>query len=135
MATEERGVRGADILLEVEVDGALVQLGGQRGATVNLTSEPLDATSKTTDGWYDYITGMKEWSIDCDGLVLESDTAYAYLEDAYFNDKTVKASVGLPSGTVYEGDIIVTEFPIEAPYDDLATYSATLQGAGALTKK
>ena len=33
----------------------------------------------------------------------------------------------------YKGKAIITDFPIDAPYDDAATYSLTLQGTGELS--
>jgi len=129
-------VRGIDIVLEVEDSaGEMIQVGGQRGATLNREGETLEATSKDTNGWRDYKPGFKEWSVDCDGVVIVDDEGYNYLEEAFHNDSPVQATVAMPSGTVYTGDTIVTSFPLEMPYDDLATYTLTLQGAGELKKE
>ena len=129
-------VKGMDIMLEVgNEEGTTQQLGGQRSATLNRTSEAMDATNKTNNGWKEYVAGFREWSVECDGLVLESDSSYNVLEEAFFNNTPIIATMKMPSGTIYEGEVLVAEFPIEAPYDDLATYTATLTGAGELKKK
>ena len=38
------------------------------------------------------------------------------------------------AGNKYEGTALITDFPIEAPYNDIATYSITLTGDRAYTK-
>lgn len=109
-------------------------LAGQRGATLNRSAETLDATSKDGAGWAENVAGLKSWGIDCDGIYAESDAAYAILEEAFLNSEEVEAYVELPSGTKFQGKCIITDFPLEFPYDDLATYSLTLTGSGALQK-
>lgn len=110
-------------------------LAGQQGATLNRSAETIDATSKDTEGfWKESLAGFKEWSIDCDGALVESDAAYAELETAFLDSANVPVYMEFPSGTKYHGQATITDFPIEAPYDDLVKYSLSLQGSGALTK-
>lgn len=109
-------------------------LGGQRGATLNRSAETLDSTSKDGEGWAESIAGLKSWGIDADGVLIESDKAYEILENAYLNSEPITAYIELPSGTKYVGETIITDLPIEAPHDDLVTYSVSLTGSGKLTK-
>lgn len=110
-------------------------LGGQKNATLNRSAESIDATSKDTEGfWKEAVQGFKEWSIDADGAYVADDKAYGLLETAFLESTNVDVYLEFPSGTKYEGNAIITDFPIEAPYDDLVTYSLTLQGNGALKK-
>ena len=46
----------------------------------------------------------------------------------------VKVKIGDDAGWGYEGNAIITDFPIEAPYDDALSYTVTLQGTGELSK-
>lgn len=109
-------------------------LAGQRNATLSRSAETVDATSKDTAGfWKESLAGFKEWSIDCDGAFVESDAAYGLLETAFLNSKNVNVYIELPSGTKYKGNSTITDFSLEFPYDDLVTYSISLQGSGALT--
>lgn len=109
-------------------------LAGQRSASLSRSADSIDATSKDTEGgWKESLAGFKEWSIDCDGAFVESDEAYAILEDCYINSENVDVYIEMPSGTKYAGNTTITDFPIEFPYDDLVTYSLSLQGSGALT--
>ena len=110
-------------------------LGGQKNATLNRSAETIDATSKDAEGfWQESIAGFKSWSIDCDGALIESDSAYEILETAFLNSANVDVYLDLPSGTKYQGNATITDFPLEFPYDDLATYSVSFQGSGALVK-
>lgn len=110
-------------------------LAGQRNATLNRSAETIDATSKDTEGyWKENLQGFKEWSIDCDGALVESDAAYAKLEEKFLNSENVDVKIIMGSGTEYSGNAVLTDFPLDMPYDDLVTYSLSLTGSGALTK-
>lgn len=109
-------------------------IAAQRGATLNRSAETLDVTSKDSEGWKENLAGLKEWSIDADGLLVESDKGFKALEDAYMNSEKIKIQLQTASGNKYEGDAIIVDAPIEAPYDDVATYSFSFTGAGKLTK-
>lgn len=109
-------------------------LGGQRSATLNRSAESLDATSKDSE-WRENLQGIKEWSIDADGLLIESDEAYSELEDAFMEDGEVGVIITLPSGKKYSGNAIITDFPLEFPYDDLVSYTVAFTGNGPLEKE
>lgn len=124
--------RGLNVLVTTGSDKIL---GGQRGATLNRGSETLDVSNKATGGaWKEFIAGAKEWSIDCDGILIDGDASFAELESAFLSGDVIKVKIGDDAGWGYTGDAIITDFPIEAPYDDALTYAVTLQGTGALTK-
>ena len=126
MATNAK--RGLDIKISIGEQF----LAGQRGATLNRSAETIDITNKVSAGWKESITSVKEWSVDCDGVFVADDAALKQLETA-FNANTM-VDVKISDGTWgYKGKAIITDFPIEAPYDDAATYSITLQGTGELS--
>lgn len=108
-------------------------IAGQRNATLNRSAETLDASSKDSD-WKENLQGMKEWSVDADGLLIESDEAYQYLEDKYMAGENIDVEITMGSGTKYSGNVVITDFPLEMPYDDLVTYSVSLTGSGPLEK-
>jgi TP901-1 family phage major tail protein len=133
-------IAGVDVLLKVEtgVDATsgtvtYTVLGGQSGATLNRSAETIDVTSKDAQGWAESIAGVKSWSIECEGFIVEDDTALTKLEDAFNARTKLKAQIVFPSGKKYEGDVFITDFPMEFPQDDAVTFSVTLQGTGALT--
>lgn len=130
--------RGMDFLIKVNTGTDLLPVwstvGGQRGATLNRSSDSMETTYKGTDGFKTFEPGFKEWSIDADGMIVDSDTALDALEAAFAGSDKVKIELVYgDDSTTYSGEAIITDFPIEAPYDDMATYSISLQGTGALT--
>jgi len=122
-------MKGVDVLVKIGANA----VGGQRGATLNRSGEAIDKTTKDSNGWKENDSGLKEWSVDCDGLLVLDDIAYGALETAFMASEAVTVEVALPGGNTYSGSAIITDFPIEAPYDDEVTYSVSFLGTGALT--
>ena len=130
---------GVSILVQVEdsgVPGTYRTLGGQRGATLNRGTGTADATNKTTSqGFEENLPTFRNWSIDADGLLVADDAAYQDLKDAWRNGTQVNVRVNdQEAGTTETGLATITDFPLEAPHDDMATISVTLQGSGPLTE-
>lgn len=48
------------------------------------------------------------------------------------NSENVDVYLEMPSGKRYEGNFTITDFSLDLPYDDLVTYSISLQGNGPL---
>ena len=128
---------GKDILLGIwNADGsALLAISGQQSLTINRSAETIEVNSKSTEGgWKDNLAGMKEWSIDNGGIWVPTEDSHKALAKAFdkgdpvcikvYNNKEKKGMFG--------GLAIITDYPIEAPYDDAVTYSITLQGKGRL---
>lgn len=128
-------MKGVKCKIEV-VDSADLDkvLAGQRDGTLNRSAETMDATSKDSDGWKENETGNKEWSVDTGGLLIANDAAYDYLEDKWFAGENVTVKVTLPSGKKYTGNAVITDFPIDMPYEDLVSYSVSFSGNGKLEK-
>lgn len=122
--------KGIDFLVKI---GTSV-LGGQRGATLNRGKDTIDTTTKQSGGWKEFESGLKEWGVEADGLLVEDDIAYAALEAAYLDDTAVTVEIATPSGAKYSGSALITDFPIEMPYEAEASYSVTFQGTGPLVK-
>lgn len=132
-----KAVAGKDILLAVySLDGSdLLAISGQQGLTINRSADSIEITSKDTEGgWKSKIAGMKEWSIDNDGLYVPNDQSHAVLSQAFDNSDPVCVKVvnGKTKVGMFGGLAVITDYPIEAPYDDAMTYSLTLEGMGAL---
>lgn len=123
-------VKGVDVVLKV----GGVTIGGQRGATLNRSAELIEVTDKVSTGqWKENISGFKEWSIDCDGLYVVSDAAYTTLVSAFNGGTSISVSLTDGTNITYSGTGYITDFPLEAPYDDAVTYSLSITGTGALS--
>lgn len=133
---KSRFTRGTMVLIEVQdAAGVWSKVAAQRGGTLNRSAETLDTTNKEGFGWADNEQGQKSWSIDCDGLFVEDNEGFQALNAAWVNADCVRVRVKFPSGLAYVGQAILTDFPIEMPYDDAVTYSLTFNGKGALEEE
>ena len=136
-ATATKAIAGKDILLAIfDPTGTnLWAISGQQSLTINRTADSIETSSKdTAGGWKSKITGMKEWSIDNDGLYVPSDATHKQLGKSFEsgNPVCIKVVNGKTSTGMFGGLAYVTDYSLEAPYDDGMTYSISLDGNGAL---
>jgi TP901-1 family phage major tail protein len=135
--------KGIDMLIKIGSDVVALQ----KGATLNRSAETIETTTKSSNGWKEFVSSFKEWSIDCDGLytlpTASGTPSIRALEDAFLNGTEVTVEfvladvTGLSLGDIegFTGSALITDFPLEAPQDDSMTFSVSLQGTGALTEK
>lgn len=136
-STAAKALAGKDILLAVfnATGDSLLAISGQQGLTINRSADSIEITSKDTDGgWKSKISGMKEWSIDNDGLYVPNDESHRVLSQAFENGDPVCLKVvnGKTKVGMFCGLAVITDYPLEAPYDDAVTYSLTFEGMGKL---
>lgn len=132
-----KAIAGKDIILAVfDATGtSLLAVSGQKGLTINRSADSIEVTSKdTTGGWKSKIAGMKEWSIDNDGLYIPSHSSHKALGTAFQKSDPVCVKIvnGKTKASMFGGLAYVTDYSLEAPYDDGMTYSLSLDGNGAL---
>ena len=111
-----------------------VAIGGQRGGKLNRSGDTVDTTTKDDNGWKASRLGLLEWSIDGDGIYIENDEGYGLLEEAFLNKEVVLVKMAVSKGLKFEGEAIITDFPVDMPFDNEVTYTVKLQGTGALEK-
>lgn len=136
-STAAKALAGKDILLAIwnATGDKLLAISGQQGLTINRSADSIEITSKDTEGgWKSKIAGMKEWSIDNDGLYVPNDESHAVLSRAFENGDPVCLKVvnGKTKKGMFGGLAVITDYPLEAPYDDAVTYSLTFDGMGKL---
>lgn len=131
-------IAGVDILLKVNTGTKEVPVwtvvAGQRSATLKMTTESINVTSKTNYGWADTIPSVRSWSIEGEGLIEIGDAGFEVLENAFFNRKQVTCQIAMPSGLNYKGLSTLKDFSYNMNHDSEATASFTLEGSGALEK-
>lgn len=136
-SSSTKAVAGKDIILAVfDAEGAnLLAISGQKGLTINRSADSIEVTSKDTKGgWKSKIAGMKEWSVDNDGFYIPSHDSHKALGTAFQNSDPVCIKIvnGKTKKSMFGGLAYVTDYSLEAPYDDGITYSISLEGNGAL---
>lgn len=136
-STAAKAVAGKDIVLAIfNSDGSnLLAIAGQQGLTINRSAESIEISSKDTEGgWKSKIAGAKEWSIDIDGVYVLADESHRELGKAFDEGSPVCLKVinKKTSKGMFGGLAVITDYPLEAPFDDTMTYSITFEGMGAL---
>lgn len=136
-ANAVKALAGKDILLAIwNAEGtAISAIAGQQTLKLNRSADSIEVTTKDSgDDWKSYIPGAKEWSIDTDGLYINTDASMQALSKA-FDDSTpvcIKVYNKKTKKSMFGGLAVITDFPLEAPYDDSMTYSISLKGQGKL---
>ena len=137
-ASASNAIAGKDILLAIWNDdgSAIMAISGQQGLTINRSAETTEINNKDTeDSWKSKLAGMKEWSIDNDGMYIKDDESHKLLGQYFESGDTVCIKIynkKLRKG-MFGGLAVITDYSLEAPYDDAMTYSITLEGQGKLT--
>jgi TP901-1 family phage major tail protein len=126
-------VAGVDVLVSVMDAGVPKVIGGQSGATLNRSTNLIEVTSKDANGWAESVAGVRSWSVECEGFIVEDDQALDLLEQTWLNNGTVDVEIAMPSGKKYSGKALIEDFPVEFPQDDAVTFSITFTGTGELT--
>ena len=107
-------------------------------ATLNLSQNLFDATTKDSAGWGEHGNGLRNWSISFDG---KYDTAGSGLTPneilaaiiARTADTVVKFTTNDPTNTVgWTGNGTFATCAITGPMEEATTFSGTITGNGAL---
>jgi len=141
---------GRDVLVEfaiadenaVPASLTYLNLGMMRGKSIKTTWDTADTTADDSpDFTKTKLVTFKDVEFSGDGVSYD---------DAVFNQETLEAHVvspgaatvnqpkvwfrlTYPSGKVYEGPFIISEWSNDSPYSDAATWSITAASNGAVT--
>jgi TP901-1 family phage major tail protein len=122
-------IKGLDVLIKV---GTQV-VGGQRNASIELSSEPIDTTTKQAGGWTTKVAGIKSWTSSCDGVYFVDDAGIKAVYAAFEGGNEVELEFSNTSGIYHKGKAIITSISEEAGQDDVVSYTMAFEGTGALT--
>lgn len=128
---------GKDILLCLftEDGSKLLAVAGQQGLTINRSADTVETTSKDTKGgWKSQAAGMKEWSVDTDGAYVMGAESHKLLQKYFESGDVICIKIVdiKETKSLFGGLAVLTDYTLEAPYDDAMTYSCSFAGNGAL---
>ena len=133
-------MNATDVLIQFSTDGTTYdEVGRMTSASLSISMETRDTSTKDSAGWRELLEGQKSWSLSGDGLVVYSLTGADGFSDlyGYLNGRTnlyVKfGSVGTGE-KVYSGRGFITSLDQEAGVEDNTTFSFSFEGTGALTE-
>jgi predicted secreted protein len=117
--------------------GGAVKLGANKIAelsnwSLDLGADDIDITSFNSEGWKEYLAGLKEWSGSIEGNFKADDTnGQKAILEAWLAGNKLSFTFEVSSGVSFQGEAFVKP-SIEVPVDDKATFSCDIQGTGAL---
>jgi len=118
--------------------GGAVLIGSNRIAEISTWSldpdnDDVDTTNFDSDGWREFLAGLKQWSGSFEGNFVPGDTTgQKALFAAWVNGQPVNLVLQVEPGVRFSGQAYVKP-SVEVPVDDKATITVDFQGTGPLT--
>jgi len=135
-------MNSTDVVIQISEDSGTTYdiIGRATSASLSVSMETRDTTTKDSAGWQENLEGLKSWSLSGDGLVTYSITGDYDTPDDLFtllsNRTLVKVKFGSESsGEIdYTGDAYLVSYEQEAGVEENVTYSFSFTGTGTLTQ-
>jgi len=130
--------QGKDVLLKIgdgEVSETFTTVGGLRTTSLNFNSQSVDVTDVASSGqWRELLSGagIRSASISGSGVFKDAATD-ATVRQAFFDQSHDNWQVIIPDFGTVEGAFQIRELQYSGAHDGEATFSLSLESAGALT--
>lgn len=119
--------RSIDVVLMVND----VPVAGQQNASLTRSMTPIDITNKIFGSWKESLSGTKTWKVSCSGMYVKNAESYKALEDAFMNNKELSVKLIMDNYS-YVGQALITDFPLNAVFNNQFKYTLQLLGTGEL---
>lgn len=130
-------VNATDVVLSVTTLSGLEAMAHSTSASLSMSMDLRDKTSKSSAGWQENLGGLKSWEMSGDSFVeIGNISGKADIEELFTVWNTgdaITVNFGA-TGMVYSGQAIITSMSIDAGVEENATYSISLTGSGPLVK-
>lgn len=135
-------MNSTDVVIQISEDGGSTYdiIGRATSASLSVSMETRDTTTKDSAGWQENLEGLKNWSLSGDGLVTYSISGDYDTPDDLFtllaNRTLIKVKFGsATSGEIdYTGDAYLVSYEQEAGVEENVTYSFSFTGTSTLTQ-
>ena len=133
-------MNATDVLIQFSTDDVTYdEVGRMTNASLSISMETRDTSTKDSAGWRELLEGQKSWSLSGDGLVVYSLTSADGFADlfGYLGNRTnlyVKFGSTASGEKYYSGRGFVTSLDQEAGLEDNVTFSFSFEGTGVLTE-
>jgi TP901-1 family phage major tail protein len=118
--------------------GTWVKVAHSTDASISFSAETVDITTKDTSGYRDTLAGLKSWSANLTAFIDYAATfGQEELVDKWIAGECVKVrfTTNVASDVYYEGDATITSVELNSSgAEEAASFSLTLENAGAITK-
>lgn len=128
---------GTDFLLYISTDNGSTysKIYHSTSASLSVSMETRDASSKDSNGWKDVLEGQRSWTMEAEGLAaLDATWGYQEVFTAMEGRTKIKLkfSTEVTSDEYFFGDGYITSLSLDAPNEDSSTFSVSIEGTGAL---
>lgn len=141
-----------DVVIRVSTDTTennLQTVAHCTSASLSLTRDLRDSTTKSSEAWSESLAGLKSWELSGDGFVELLDEVndndpyagssgnlmgYTKLYDLWAAGTNVYVAFGSSgAGNHYEGQGFISSLSAEGGVEENATFSITITGSGTLS--
>jgi len=132
-------VNGTLIAIYKDVAGTLTKIANATSNDFDITKDMIDVTNKDSGGYKEFLAGEAGWTLSCEGIFEEDGGVTGISWSDIITDLMAGTSVTVAMTSQVSGDIklsgsaFFSNLTMSAPNNDATTFSASLQGTGALT--
>ncbi len=124
--------------------GGFVEIDSGRIAEIadwslDCDADDIDVTNFDSDGWKEFLAGLKEWSGSFEGNFVYDDPTdgsgkkgQKTIFEAWTSGTKVKIGLKVSDAISFEGDSLLKP-SVETPHNEKASFSCNYQGTGKLT--
>ena len=116
-------------------EGRDIPFACSTNCTFNVQVGQKEVTSQSSAWYSEYRIDVASWSISCDGLVTLNGYGYLNFLNIQQNRTPIQIKFVIDNGAdglvIISGTCNLSNFQMNAPFKDIATYSVSLQGTGA----
>jgi len=134
-------MNSTDVVIQISTDGSSYDIVGRAtSASLSVSMETRDITTKDSAGWQENLEGLKNWSLSGDGLVTYSISGEYETPDELFTILSNRTAIDVKFGSMttgeidYSGKAYLVSYEQEAGVEENVTYSFSITGTGVLTQ-
>jgi len=134
-------MNSTDVVIQISTDGSTYDIVGRAtSASLSVSMETRDITTKDSAGWQENLEGLKNWSLSGDGLVTYSISGEYETPDELFTILSNRTAIDVKFGSMtsgeidYSGKAFLVSYEQEAGVEENVTYSFSITGTGVLTQ-
>jgi predicted secreted protein len=107
-----------------------------KNCAISINQSLTDVTTKNSDSWSEFMVGLKDWSIEFEGLVSYGEGfTSTYFLDKYQNKEPFFIKFGVVQGAfthAFYGEVYIENINQTSELDEVAKFSGSLKGVGNL---
>ena len=132
-------VNGTLIAIYKDVSGTLTKIANATSNDFDITKDMIDVTNKDSAGWKEFIVGEGGGTMNIDGMFEEDGGVSTISWKDIYTDLAAGTAITAVMTSNVSGDIklsgsaFFSNLTLSAPNNDVTTFTASLQGTGALT--